>query len=97
MTKAEREAYRPVFEAWVDGELQHMINEEWVDWTTRECPAFCYPPSNYRRRPKPLECWAVVDKDGVLIESYAHKGHADRHAALIGGCRVVHMQEVKGE
>ena len=94
-TKEQREAYRPAFEAWVDGELQYLGHEgRWRNWNEdyTNAPGFTEAPEHYRRRPKPLECWRNVYA-GYTVD---HKSPESAKAAASGDCiRVaVHMREV---
>ena len=94
-TREQREAYRPAFEAWVDGELQSKDSGGcWRDWSyiNELPPAFGTAPERYRRRPKPLEFWRNV----YACYTVDHKSPESAKADASGDCiRVaVHMREV---
>jgi hypothetical protein len=66
MTRGEAKQLLPIIEAYANGEtIQILTSLKWED--LKDAISFNYPVSHYRIKPKPLEYWALVDRDSNVI------------------------------
>jgi len=85
--------YLPHVDAFGDGELQSKsMDGRWIDWPEGLRCDFSDPPDFYRRRPKKIECWAVVSPNGAQY-LFSIEDHAKQWA--INNGRIVHLKEVE--
>lgn len=78
-----------------DGVIQVKSGATWWDFET---PVFDDKPENYRRKPKLIERWMVVNGNGTTVATYDTKEEADRSPWLrtpFPDTRVVHVREVE--
>lgn len=100
-TTAEKIAVMQAYERGEKIEIKMGRREEsWESWTAGE-PNWNWPYNDYRVAPKPIECWVVVEKDGInpmvfeseLIASTWRDQYDETYSGR-SPHRVVHMREV---
>jgi hypothetical protein len=100
VTRDEAKQLLPIITAYANGEtVQFKTFDRWEDYEIGDAPDFTASPSSYRIKPKPLEYWAVVNKNGAVVHWYYCECDAVSHAASNNvwgsGWRAVHMREVE--
>lgn len=63
-----------------------------IDWAPIASPFAWYEDIEYRRKPKPLECWAVKNPDGTIYATTISEDAA--HLFADGKRKAVRMREV---
>ena len=73
MTRDEAKKLLPIIQAYAEGKvIQLKIGGQWVNGEDATLD-FDSPPELYRIKPEPIECWAVITKDAVILQSYRDK------------------------
>lgn len=95
MTRDEAQKLWPIIKAYGEGKTVQYQTGSWED--LRDNVEFDRRPvSLYRIKPEPVECWAVVSRDGYLICTSESEGEAEQARRNCSGAsdyRVIRMVE----
>lgn len=93
MNKERAKELLPIIQAYAEGEQIEYRNSQTRGWITVPDPSF-FDSSEYRVKPKPLECWVNVCGSEIGVYCYGSRSEA-RKSMSIGQNRTVHMREVE--